>query len=78
MREQLFPALDSFYFSFRVIKAVGENLDGIPGGTRTIDATGKLVIPGGIDTHTHLQVILLADILVSYFESKSPSFPNLR
>ena len=27
----------------------------IPGGARTIDARGKYVIPGGIDTNTHLQ-----------------------
>lgn len=28
----------------------------IPGGVRTIDAAGKLIIPGGIDPHTHMQL----------------------
>ena len=27
----------------------------VPDGTRTIEAEGKLVIPGGIDTHTHME-----------------------
>jgi len=35
------------------IKALGENLD-IPEGATVIDATNKLVFPGGIDTNTHL------------------------
>ncbi len=34
-------------YIFRFIKKVGLNLE-IPGGTRIIDATGKLVIPGKI------------------------------
>jgi dihydropyrimidinase len=29
---------------------------GLPDGERTIDAAGKLVVPGGIDPHVHLQM----------------------
>ncbi|CAF2232632.1 unnamed protein product [Rotaria magnacalcarata] len=38
-----------------IIKQVGLNLN-VPAGRTTIDATGKLVMPGGIDTQTHLEL----------------------
>lgn len=36
-------------------REIGRNLV-IPGGTRQIDARGMLIMPGGIDPHTHLQL----------------------
>lgn len=42
------------YIEDSVIRLMGNHLI-IPGGTRTIDAAGKYVIPGGIDLNVHLQ-----------------------
>ena len=36
------------------IVAVGTNLD--PDGAETVDASGKLVMPGFIDAHTHMDM----------------------
>jgi len=40
-----------------IVVLIGKDLEKIAGAVdKTIDATGKLVIPGGIDPHTHMDL----------------------
>jgi dihydropyrimidinase len=52
------------------IKEIGRNLI-IPGGTRCIDARGMYILPGGIDTHTHLQMPFMGTTSIDTFYSGS-------
>lgn len=51
-----------------IFRQIGNNLV-IPGGARTIEAHGKLIIPGGIDTHTHMQLPFMGTYAVDDFYS---------
>ena len=50
------------------IKAVGEKLDA-PAGTEVIDAGGCYVLPGGIDPHTHMELMFMGTVSADDFES---------
>ncbi|KAK5892822.1 hypothetical protein CesoFtcFv8_013172 [Champsocephalus esox] len=58
--------ISDVYIENGKIVEVGLNLQ-IPGGVRVIDATGKLVIPGGIDTHTHMELEFMGTKAVDDF-----------
>jgi len=49
------------------IRAVGLDLDA--GGARVIDASGALVMPGGIDPHTHMQLPFMGTVASDDFYS---------
>ncbi len=50
------------------IRSIGENLDA-PSGTRTVDAGGQYVMPGGIDPHTHMQLPFMGTVASEDFYS---------
>ena len=48
------------------IVAVGENLEAPPHAT-VIDASGQYIMPGGIDTHTHMQLPFMGTVTADDF-----------
>jgi dihydropyrimidinase len=48
------------------IRAVGADLP-MPAGAQVIDAGGQLVMPGGIDPHTHMQLPFMGTVAVDDF-----------
>ncbi|MCO4744678.1 MAG: dihydropyrimidinase [Proteobacteria bacterium] len=51
-----------------VIVAIGENLDA-PAGAEIVDATGRYVMPGGIDPHTHMELPFMGTVASEDFFS---------
>lgn len=68
-----------------LVRAVGRDLlppGGAPAGLRVLDAAGKLVLPGGLDTHTHMQFPFMGTRSVDDFyqgtKVPTPSLPHPR
>src|SRR5664279_5022911 len=49
-----------------VIRAVGPNLE-VPAGVVVVDAAGALVMPGGIDPHTHMELPFMGTVTMDDF-----------
>lgn len=56
-----------------IIQSVSEDVDShpmqVPVDTRTIDAKGQLLMPGGIDPHTHLDMPFMGTTTIDDFTS---------
>lgn len=50
-----FSQVADVYIEDGVVRAVGPHLQPSSDGVQVLDATDKLVLPGGIDTHTHME-----------------------
>ncbi|HJQ59134.1 MAG TPA: dihydropyrimidinase [Vineibacter sp.] len=50
------------------IQAIGDKLD-VSSGTRVVDAGGQLVMPGGIDPHTHMELPFMGTVASEDFYS---------
>ncbi|MEA2780520.1 MAG: dihydropyrimidinase [Rhodospirillaceae bacterium] len=50
------------------IKAIGGDIE-VPAGTRTVDASGQYVMPGGIDPHTHMELPFMGTVASEDFFS---------
>ena len=51
-----------------IIRAIGRDLD-VPAGAEVVDAGGGLVMPGGIDPHTHMQLPFMGTVASDDFYS---------
>ncbi|UUZ55871.1 hypothetical protein LP419_10560 [Massilia sp. H-1] len=56
---------DVLVFGDKIV-AVGDKLDA-PSGATVIDASGQYVMPGGIDTHTHMQLPFMGTVTADDF-----------
>jgi dihydropyrimidinase len=56
------------YCADGVIRAVGDKLD-VPAGAKVLDAGGLLVMPGGIDPHTHMELPFMGTVASEDFFS---------
>ncbi|EDO46551.1 predicted protein [Nematostella vectensis] len=62
--DQMFEA--DVYIENGLIKEISKSVI-CPGGTKVIDASRKLILPGGIDTHTHLQMPFMGTTAIDDF-----------
>uniref|UniRef100_A0A8C1TQW2 Dihydropyrimidinase n=1 Tax=Cyprinus carpio TaxID=7962 RepID=A0A8C1TQW2_CYPCA len=63
-----FSEMTDVFIEDGVISAVGSDLQ-VAAGTRVIDATDRLVLPGGIDTHTHMELSFMGTTAVDDFHT---------